>query len=70
MWMDFWGVGSGEEFQLRYVLAPFKYALNKFWIWAGGGVNIREGLNKQGRGLDVFVCRAPSVHSYCGSQAM
>ena len=39
----FWGVGSGEEFQLRYVLAPFKYALGKFWIWAGG-VLILAGL--------------------------
>ena len=21
---------------MRYVLAPFKYVLGKFWIWAGG----------------------------------
>ena len=38
----FWGVGSGEEFKLRYVLAPFEYVLGKFWIWAGG-FDIRGG---------------------------
>ena len=32
----FLGVGSGGEFELRFVMAPLKYVLGKFWIWAGG----------------------------------
>ena len=34
---EFGKVGIGEEFELRYVLAPFEYVLGNFWIWAGGG---------------------------------
>ena len=30
----FWKGGSGEEFELRYVSAPFEPVFSKFWIWA------------------------------------
>ena len=37
-------MGSGEEFSLRYVLAPFKYLIEKVLDLGWGGFCIRGGL--------------------------
>ena len=43
-----WELGSGEKFQLRCVLAPFKVVLRNSGIWAGG-------FCIRGKGLHIYI---------------
>ena len=60
---EFGKVGLGEEFYLRCVLAPSKYVLGNFWIWAGG-VLILGGFNKRGKGLSLYLSIFPIYQTY------
>ena len=42
---------------MRYVLAPFKYVLGKFWIWAGGVFTLRGGGLINGEGIKQHTYR-------------
>ena len=58
-------MGSGEELSLRYVLAPSKYVLGKFWIWAGGvNILIFGGSFINGGGDSICVCIYTCVYIY------
>ena len=53
-----WGqVRSGEEFQLQYVLVPFKLVFRKFGIWANQVFTLGGGVNKRGGQFGAGVLR-------------